>query len=174
MKIKTIKFHQILKTFLLLTFVCEQISGHWRSTRVNFHTVQAKGQMPEMLDWFGWCTWDAFYTEVNPQGIENGLKSLSEGGTPARFLIIDDGWQDTVNEFVKEGEPSVDGFQCWNLSEVTQIWSQISQYQRNKKFCRTADTDPRGTTYDLNDFVSTIKQTFGLKYVYVWHSLMGC
>lgn len=37
-----------------------------------FHVLL--NQMPEMLDWFGWCTWDAFYTEVNPQGIENGLK----------------------------------------------------------------------------------------------------
>lgn len=34
--------------------------------------------------------------------------SLSEGGTPARFLIIDDGWQDTTNEFQKEGEPYVE------------------------------------------------------------------
>ncbi|KAK1272858.1 putative galactinol--sucrose galactosyltransferase 2 [Acorus gramineus] len=52
-----------------------------------------KNQYPGSLDWFGWCTWDAFYHAVNPQGIKEGLKSLSEGGTPARFLIIDDGWQ---------------------------------------------------------------------------------
>lgn len=37
--------------------------------------------------------------------------SLSEGGTPAKFLIIDDGWQDVTNEFQKEGEPYVDGSQ---------------------------------------------------------------
>lgn len=37
--------------------------------------------------------------------------SLSEGGTPARFLIIDDGWQDTTNEFQKEGEPFIEGSQ---------------------------------------------------------------
>lgn len=30
--------------------------------------------MPGMLDWFGWCTWDAFYQDVNPQGIRDGLK----------------------------------------------------------------------------------------------------
>ena len=39
------------------------------------------------------------------------LRSLSEGGTPAKFLIIDDGWQDTVNKFQKEGEPYVEGSQ---------------------------------------------------------------
>lgn len=38
-------------------------------------------------------------------------RSLSEGGTPARFLIIDDGWQHIVNEFRKEGEPPIEGTQ---------------------------------------------------------------
>lgn len=33
-------------------------------------------QMPGMLDYFGWCTWDAFYHDVNPQGIRDGLKRL--------------------------------------------------------------------------------------------------
>lgn len=37
--------------------------------------------------------------------------SLSDGGTPAKFIIIDDGWQDTSNEFQKEGEPFIEGSQ---------------------------------------------------------------
>lgn len=31
-------------------------------------------QIPANLNWFGWCTWDAFYKAVNPAGIEEGLK----------------------------------------------------------------------------------------------------
>ena len=30
---------------------------------------------------------------VNPRGLQEGLRLLAEGGTPARLLIIDDGWQ---------------------------------------------------------------------------------
>ena len=103
------------------------------------------------MDWFGWCTWDAFYKAVNPTGIEEGLQrytanvlhflfhtivyvilkrviqyrrassllplyshhlpmmhflfcSLREGGAPPRFLIIDDGWQETVDEFKEVDE----------------------------------------------------------------------
>ena len=41
-------------------------------------------QLPGMLDWFGWCTWDAFYFEVHPQGIKDGLKRL------VQFLIHSD------------------------------------------------------------------------------------
>jgi hypothetical protein len=33
-----------------------------------------KRQIPPHLDWFGWCTWDAFYKDVNPVGIEEGLQ----------------------------------------------------------------------------------------------------
>lgn len=31
-------------------------------------------RIPAHLDWFGWCTWDAFYTEVSPNGIREGLQ----------------------------------------------------------------------------------------------------
>ena len=35
------------------------------------------------------------YIQVDPEGIKSGLEGLIEGGTPARFLILDDGWQST-------------------------------------------------------------------------------
>ena len=31
--------------------------------------------------------------QVDPAGIVDGLESLEAGGTPARMLILDDGWQ---------------------------------------------------------------------------------
>lgn len=31
-------------------------------------------QMPDILNWFGWCTWDAFYTDVNSDGVKQGLE----------------------------------------------------------------------------------------------------
>ncbi|KAK2652648.1 hypothetical protein Ddye_012504 [Dipteronia dyeriana] len=117
-------------------------------------------QIPGMLDWFGWCTWDAFYQDVNPQGIKEGLKSLSEGGTPAKLLIIDDGWQDTSNEFQKKGETYVEG---------SQFGGRLVSIKENSKFRGTANE----AQTCLKDFVSDIKKTFGLKYVYVWHALMG-
>ncbi|KAL3614921.1 hypothetical protein CASFOL_040582 [Castilleja foliolosa] len=127
-------------------------------------SVREEKKMPRMLDLFGWCTWDAFYQDVNPQGIKDGLKSLSEGGTPARFLIIDDGWQDTTNEFQKEGEPFVDG---------SQFGARLMSIRENKKFCKATNDGSSNSPHSLLDFVSEIKSTFGLKYVYVWHALMG-
>lgn len=134
------------------------------SERKGTFSLRENKKTPEMLDWFGWCTWDAFYFDVNPQGIEEGLKSLSEGGTPARFLIIDDGWQDVDNEFQKEGEPIIEGSQ-WG--------GRLVSVKENSKFNKTADLSSESDTKGMKHFITTIKKKFGLKYVYVWHALMG-
>ncbi|KAM4107472.1 hypothetical protein ACB094_04G147900 [Castanea mollissima] len=55
-------------------------------------------KLPAHLDWFGWNTWDAFYTNVSAEAIEDGLRSFSEGGCPPKCLFIDDGWQNTAYE----------------------------------------------------------------------------
>ncbi|GFS45666.1 seed imbibition 1 [Actinidia rufa] len=58
----------------------------------------------------------------NPFDLMTESMNLSEGGTPARFLIIDDGWQDTTNEFQKEGEPIVEG------SQYVYVWHALMGY----------------------------------------------
>ncbi|XP_022889901.1 probable galactinol--sucrose galactosyltransferase 2 isoform X2 [Olea europaea var. sylvestris] len=115
---------------------------------------------PVHLDWFGWCTWDAFYKDVNPRGIKEGLERFIEGGCPPKFLIIDDGWQDTFNEFQKEGEPFIRG---------TEFASRLMDIKENSKFLGLG----ADLCTDLHEFVEFIKEKYGLKFVYVWHALVG-
>ncbi|KAE9449136.1 hypothetical protein C3L33_18990, partial [Rhododendron williamsianum] len=48
---------------------------------------------PGIVDKFGWCTWDAFYLSVHPQGVWEGVNGLVKGGCPPGLVLIDDGWQ---------------------------------------------------------------------------------
>ncbi|RVW75140.1 putative galactinol--sucrose galactosyltransferase 2 [Vitis vinifera] len=112
---------------------------------------------PPHLDWFGWCTWDAFYTEVNPQGIREGLQSFLEGGCPPKFLIIDDGWQETINEFHKGSKLHIDGTQLVDIRENSKFKSSGSE----------------SSCIDLHDFIQTIKERYRLKFVYMWHAIIG-
>ncbi|CAL5026831.1 unnamed protein product [Urochloa decumbens] len=122
----------------------------------TFRHIEDK-EIPANLDWFGWCTWDAFYKAVNPTGIEEGLQSLREGGAPPRFLIIDDGWQETVDE-VKEVDET--------LREQSVFAQRLTDLKENHKF--------RGETCkNLGDLVKTIKEKHGVKFVYMWHALLG-
>ncbi|XP_021749756.1 probable galactinol--sucrose galactosyltransferase 2 [Chenopodium quinoa] len=125
----------------------------------TFSHIENK-KMPAHLDWFGWCTWDAFYQDVNPEGIRAGLESFSVGGCVPKFLIIDDGWQDTYDEFRKEGEERIEG---------TQFAIRLRDIKENEKFQRLSSDDYTS----LPEFIKFIKETYGLKYVYMWHALVG-
>ncbi|GBG64756.1 hypothetical protein CBR_g46714 [Chara braunii] len=74
--------------FELITEAVKAVEVHseWSFLR------RERKQSPGSLDYFGWCTWDALYLKVDVEGIREGLSSLAKGGTPARFLLIDDGW----------------------------------------------------------------------------------
>ncbi len=55
--------------------------------------LRREKQLPDFMQYFGWCTWDAFYQEVTHENVRQGLQSFAEGGVQPRFIILDDGWQ---------------------------------------------------------------------------------
>ncbi|KAL6505977.1 putative galactinol--sucrose galactosyltransferase 2 [Orobanche hederae] len=128
----------------------------------TFHHREKK-TLPAFLDWFGWCTWDAFYTDVTAEGVEEGLKSLSDGGAPPRFLIIDDGWQQIGND-VKEDPNCV-------VQEGAQFANRLTGIKENAKFQKNGKTDEQES--GLTHVVRDAKQHHNVKFVYVWHALAG-
>ncbi|GLT88228.1 hypothetical protein SLE2022_062630 [Rubroshorea leprosula] len=121
-----------------------------------------KKKLPSFLDWFGWCTWDAFYTDVTAEGVEEGLKSLSEGGAPPRFLIIDDGWQQIENK-TKESDCVV--------QEGSQFASRLTGIKENAKFQKNGQNNEQVS--GLKHVVDEAKHHHNVKFVYVWHALAG-
>ena len=49
---------------------------------------------PEILDYLGWCSWDAFYHEVNEEGILTKAEELKQKNLPVKWMMIDDGWSE--------------------------------------------------------------------------------
>jgi raffinose synthase len=56
---------------------------------------------PEILEYLGWCSWDAFYQDVSEQGLLAKRQELEEKQLPVRWFIIDDGWLDTADSKLK-------------------------------------------------------------------------
>jgi raffinose synthase len=83
----------------------------------TFETLDRKLIPPSVND-FGWCTWDAFYSKVTPEGILQGVKALHEAGVPPRTLILDDGWQE-VGPYPKDWFPEESPAAPSLLSTVT-------------------------------------------------------
>lgn len=53
---------------------------------------------PPVFEKFGWCTWDAFYHQVNAEKIEQKMEELKEKGIPLGWVLIDDGWSEADYE----------------------------------------------------------------------------
>ncbi|KAJ3677562.1 hypothetical protein LUZ60_003286 [Juncus effusus] len=125
-----------------------------------------KKKMPDMLNWFGWCTWDAFYTNVTSEGVKQGLESLEKGGIPPKFVIIDDGWQSVAMD---QNEISCQTDSTANFANRLTHIKENHKFQKDgKEGFRVEDPD-----HGLAHIVTEIKQKHNTKYVYVWHAITG-
>jgi raffinose synthase len=122
--------------------------------------VRAEKKLPGIVDYFGWCTWDAFYQDVTQEGVEAGLRSLVAGGAPPKFVIIDDGWQSVGTDQPHPDDPAGEAKQP-RLPRLTGI-------RENSKF--QGHDDPAA---GIRTVVRAAKEEYGLKYVFVWHAITG-
>ncbi|KAL6639538.1 hypothetical protein ACP70R_023268 [Stipagrostis hirtigluma subsp. patula] len=154
----------------------DTITGAVKAVEKHMQTFhhREKKKMPSFLDWFGWCTWDAFYTDVTADGVKSGLQSLSKGGAPPRFLIIDDGWQQIGSE--NKPDPNV------SVQEGAQFASRLTGIRENAKFQAddgAAKEDAAAGDGDdeapggLKRLVEETKTRHGVRQVYVWHAMAG-
>lgn len=59
----------------------------------SFRMGRTRALGPSFSNYFGWCTWDSFYTDLSSNRVIRGLESFKSSGVTPRFLILDDGWQ---------------------------------------------------------------------------------
>ncbi|CAN1178320.1 Probable galactinol--sucrose galactosyltransferase 6 [Linum perenne] len=139
--------------FATITEAMRAVKSHLKTFRLRHDK-----KLPGILDYFGWCTWDAFYQEVTQEGVEAGLRSLADGGTPPKFVIIDDGWQ-SVGGDPTENEKS---------ESQQQPLMRLTGIKENSKFQNKEDP-----AAGIKNIVNIAKQRHGLKFVYVWHAITG-
>ena len=60
--------------------------------------IREERQYPDLMEYFGWCTWDAFYHKVSQRGILDKLAEFREKKIPLGWVLIDDGWLDADYE----------------------------------------------------------------------------
>lgn len=139
----------------------QTITDAIRAVKLHLKTFRQRHEkkLPGIVDYFGWCTWDAFYQEVTQEGVEAGLESLASGGTPPKFVIIDDGWQ-SVGSDPQENQNKDEKGQHQVL--------RLTGIKENHKFQKKDDP-----TVGIKNIVNIAKQKHGLKYAYVWHAITG-
>ena len=67
-------------------------------------------RVPEMLRYLGWCSWDAFYTEVTEEKIRAKAQELAQKNVPVRWMLIDDGWFPSRDKMIRGFHPDPEKF----------------------------------------------------------------
>lgn len=74
-----------------------------------------KRRFPEMFRYLGWCTWDAFYREVDEEKIKKKAQEFEHKQVPVRWIMIDDGWlsvkDSLLYDFAPERKKFPNGFE---------------------------------------------------------------
>ncbi len=113
-------------------------------------------KVPDLFEYLGWCSWDAFHVFVNDQGLLDKCQEFTDKNVPVRWALIDDMWADVPN--LKTLPPDI------------ALGPMISTMHRSKMRSFEADPDrfPRG----LAPCIADIKSKYGLS-VGMWHPTTG-
>ena len=100
---------------------------------------------PEVFEYLGWCSWDAFHMDVTHRDLIDKAREFKEKGIPVRWFILDDMWGDVPNNNIPTMQSrELNGFEA------------------------APDRFPKG----LEGIVSELKTDYDLK-VGLWHPATG-
>lgn len=118
--------------------------------RKGVPSVFPRGPGPSFVDRLGWCTWNAYYTNVNADNIIHGLSTFQSRGITPGFIILDDGWQHTDIEAEDGGQ--------WT--------GMLKSFGTKPSFGGTIG-------YDLKQLIQFVKANFNIDAFLLWHTLTG-
>lgn len=103
-------------------------------------------QYPEILEYLGWCSWDAFHMYVSHDKLMAKAKEFHDKNLPVRWAILDDMWAEV------KGNDSPRGMHGRTLYSF--------------------EADPERFPQGLSGAIADLKSTYGLK-IGVWHPTTG-
>lgn len=71
---------------------CEQAVRTALALLDGFNCHRKEKLYPTVFEYLGWCSWDAFYHDINEEGIFNKLEEMQQKNVPLKWVLIDDGW----------------------------------------------------------------------------------
>ena len=76
-----------------------------RLSEIKEIPLRQNRRVPEMFRYLGWCSWDAFRTDISADGVRAKAAELAEKQVPVRWMLIDDGWMTSTDKTLADYVP---------------------------------------------------------------------
>lgn len=92
----------------------------------EYKGIRRKGQkrLPEMFQYLGWCSWDAFYTDISEGKVREKAEELETKEVPVRWILMDDGWLSVEGERLYDYMPEKKKFPSGFRTMIDEIKSK--------------------------------------------------
>ena len=156
---------------------------------------------PEIFEYLGWCSWDAFQIRVTEEDILNKCKEFKDKNIPVRWAIIDDMWGEVHNFYDVKYETREEMFRLMHSSKLYSFKADPKRFPNGLKTCIEkvnefgikvgmwhpttgywCGIDPEGEIYrDLKDcliktsggyYIPTYEQNKAYKYYNAYHDYL--
>jgi raffinose synthase len=72
--------------------------------------LREERRRPRAAELLGWCSWNAFYEQVNEQGLLDVMRQFADEGVLPRFVLLDGGWHKESDWILEDLEADADKF----------------------------------------------------------------
>lgn len=118
------------------------------------YRTRKERRYPEIFEYLGWCSWDAFEIRVDEQGLLEKCREFQDKGIPVKWALIDDMWAE-VRDFY--------GIDYQSKSEMSLLMSASKLY--------SFKADPIRFPNGLKHCIEKMN-AYGIK-VGMWHPTTG-
>jgi len=124
----------------------------YATTEAGIKNIRTPGRLrterkyPELFEYLGWCSWDAFQLWVNSEGVLGKAQEFKEKKLPVKWFIIDDMWVEVRNN------------DDLKTTHDNSLWS--------------FEADPDRFPGGLEPMIRKLKDEYGIK-TGVWHPITG-
>ena len=73
--------------------------------------LSAEKTYPEIFDYLGWCSWNAFWREVSREKVISSAEIARGKGIPVKFFLVDDGWMTSKGKRLSSFSPDEGKFE---------------------------------------------------------------
>ncbi len=100
---------------------------------------------PEVLEYLGWCSWDAFHMDITAKNLLEKAQEFKEKQIPVKWFIIDDMWGDV---------------------------SGIDRKTMHSRELNDWEADPKRFPKGLKGAIGAVKEKYDLN-IGIWHPISG-
>lgn len=90
---------------------------------------------PEIFEYLGWCSWDAFEIRVDEQSLLEKCQEFKDKGIPVKWAIIDDMWAEVRDFYDMEYQDRTEMFQLMHSSKLYSFKADPHRFPKGLKHC---------------------------------------